>query len=97
MVVFLILYVDDILFIGNDVITLSSVKIWLSTQFDMKDLGEANHIFRIKLMRDCQKRILSLSQTTYIDQILARFNMQNFKKGFEIGRASCRERVCLYV
>ena len=33
-------------------------------------------------MRDCQKRILSLSQATYIDQILVKFNMQNFKKGF---------------
>ena len=31
MVVFLVLYVDDILFIGNDVGLLSSIKIWLST------------------------------------------------------------------
>ena len=41
MIVFLILYVDDILIIGNDVGTLSSVKVWLSKQFDMKDLGKA--------------------------------------------------------
>ena len=41
MVVFMILYVDDILLIGNDVGLLSSVKIGLSTQFQMKDLGEA--------------------------------------------------------
>ena len=39
-VVFLVLYVDDILLIGNDVGILSSVKVWLSSQFDMKDLGE---------------------------------------------------------
>ena len=51
-VVFLVLYVDDILLIGNDVGILSSVKVWLSVQFDMKDLGETNHIFRIKLLRD---------------------------------------------
>ena len=49
MVVFLIHYVDDILLIGNDVGTLSLVKVWLSTQFDMKDLGEANHILGIML------------------------------------------------
>ena len=41
MMVFMILYVDDILLIGNDVGLLSLVKIWLSTQFQMKDLGEA--------------------------------------------------------
>ena len=50
MVVFLILYVDDILLIENDVGTLSSVKVWLSIQFDMKDLGEASHILGIKLL-----------------------------------------------
>ena len=38
-VVFLILYVDDIILIENDVETLSSVKVWLSNQFEMKDLG----------------------------------------------------------
>ena len=43
-VVFLVLYVDDILLIGNDVGVLYSVKVWLSSQFDMKDLGEASHM-----------------------------------------------------
>ena len=38
---FLVLYVDDILLIGNDISILQSVKIWLSYNFSMKDLGEA--------------------------------------------------------
>ena len=48
-VMFLVLYVGDILLIGNDVGVMSSVKIWLSSQFDMKDLGEPNFILGIKL------------------------------------------------
>ena len=40
-VMFLVLYVGDILLIGNDVGVMSSVKIWLSSQFDMKDFNEA--------------------------------------------------------
>ena len=82
MVVFLILYVDDILLIRNDIGTLSSVKVWLSGLFNMKDLGETCHIFWIKLLRDRQKRMLGLSQASYIDQILAKFSMQDSKKGF---------------
>ena len=35
-VMFLVLYVGDILLIGNDVEVLSSVKIWLSSQFDIR-------------------------------------------------------------
>ena len=60
---------------------MSSIKIWLSSQFDMKDLGEANYILGIKLWRDRKNRMLDLSQAVYIDKILARFNMQNSKKG----------------
>ncbi|KAL6334568.1 hypothetical protein AAG906_018907 [Vitis piasezkii] len=43
-VVFLVLYVDDILLIGNCIGMLTSVKDWLSQRFDMKDLGEVAHI-----------------------------------------------------
>ena len=35
--VFLVLYMDDILLIGNDVSTLQSVKVWLFKNFSMKD------------------------------------------------------------
>ena len=41
-VVFLVLYVDNILIIGNDVSMLQFVNIyWLSKFFSMKDFGEA--------------------------------------------------------
>ena len=79
-VMFLVLYVDDILLIGNDVGVISSVKVWFSSQFDMKDLGEANFILRIKLWRDRKNRMLGLSQARYIDKDLEWFSMQNSKK-----------------
>ena len=43
-VTFLILYVDDILLIENDIPMLILVKVWLSKEFAMKDLGEASYI-----------------------------------------------------
>jgi hypothetical protein len=48
-VVFLILYVDDILLIGNDTELLKSVKDYLNSKFSMKDLGEAAYILGIKI------------------------------------------------
>ena len=78
---FLVLYVNDILLIGNDIEVLSSVKGWLQKQFDMKDLGEANYILGIKLLRDRKNKVLALSQALYIDKIIARFSMENSKKG----------------
>ena len=80
-VIFLVLYVDDILLIGNDVGMLSSVKAWLSKNFSMKDLGEASYVLGIKIYRDRSKRMLGLSQSMYIDTIVKRFGMENSKRG----------------
>ena len=80
-VVFLVLYVDDILLIGNDAEILSNVKKWLAEQFQMKDLGEASYVLGIQIIRDRKNKLLALSQASYIDKILARFSMQDSKKG----------------
>ena len=80
-IIFLVLYVDDIL-IENDVPILQSVKTWLSQKFFMKDLGEASYVFGIKIYRDRSKKMLGLSQSKYIDLVLKRFNMQESKRGY---------------
>src|SRR3954470_1782540 len=81
-VAFLILYVDDILLIGNDVDLLNSVKDYLNNSFLMKDLGKAAYILGIKIYRDRSRRLISLSQSTYLEKVLKRFGMEDSKKGF---------------
>ena len=73
---------DDILLIGNDVSVLQSVKIWLSKNFSMKDLGEVTYILGIKIYRDRTRRLLGLSQSTYMDKMLKRFSMEQSKRGY---------------
>ena len=81
-IVFLVLYIDDIFLIGNDIPILESTKTWLGKCFSIKDLREATYSLGIKLYQDRSRRLLGLSQSTYIDKILNRFNMQNSKRGF---------------
>ncbi|GKB11700.1 putative RNA-directed DNA polymerase [Tanacetum coccineum] len=81
-VVFLILYVDDILIMGNNIPRLKEVKDYLGKCFSMKDLGEAAYILGIKIYRDRSLRLIGLNQSAYIDKILKKFSMQNSKKGF---------------
>jgi hypothetical protein len=81
-VVFLVLYVDDILLVGKDILMMEVVKSSLRKSFSMKDLGEATFILGIKINRDRPKRLIGLSQDAYIDKILNQFNMQDSKKGF---------------
>jgi hypothetical protein len=77
-----ILYVVDILVIGNDIPMLEAVKSSLRNSFWIKYLGEAAYILGIKIYRDRSKTLIGLSQDAYIDKILNQFNMQDYKKGF---------------
>ncbi|GKA64140.1 retrovirus-related pol polyprotein from transposon TNT 1-94 [Tanacetum coccineum] len=69
-VTFLILYVDDIIIMGNHIPSLQSVKDYLGKCFAMKDLGEAAFILGIKIYRDRSKRLIGLCQNAYMDKIL---------------------------
>jgi hypothetical protein len=61
--VILCLYVDDILIFGNTAV-IDEVKSFLSSCFDMKDLGEADVILNIKLTRN--KNGIILNQSHYV-------------------------------
>jgi hypothetical protein len=54
-VVFLVLYVDDILLIKNDVPMMEVVKSSFRKSFSMKDLAEAAYILGIKIYRVDQR------------------------------------------
>ncbi|MCO5569630.1 hypothetical protein L7F22_023346 [Adiantum nelumboides] len=55
---------------------IASLKKSLSTQFAMKDLGDANHFLGMHIKRDRQRGILELSQERYVHKVLECFNMQ---------------------
>ena len=77
----LVLYVDDILLIGNDIPTLQKVMSWLGKCFAMKHLGEATYNIKIRILRNRIRRLIGLSQSTYLDKVLKRFNMEDSRKG----------------
>jgi hypothetical protein len=73
--IFLILYVDDILLTSSDVSLLLETKRFLSSNFDMKDLGEASFVLGIEIHRDIRKEVLGLSQKSYLEKVLKKFSM----------------------
>jgi hypothetical protein len=73
--IFLVLYMDDILLAGSDVHLLLETKSFLFSHFDMKDLDEASYVLRIEIHRDREKGVLGLSQKSYIEKVLKKFNM----------------------
>ncbi|WVZ70110.1 hypothetical protein U9M48_018804 [Paspalum notatum var. saurae] len=57
--------------VAKDIDVINEVKSFLSTKFDMKDLGEADVILNIKLIKD--ESGITLSQTHYVEKVLSRF------------------------
>ena len=77
--IILLLYVNDMLIIGHDSSKIDSLKRELSKSFAMKDLGSAKQILGMKISRDRKNRKLWLSQESYIEKVLERFNMSKAK------------------
>ena len=73
---------NDILLIRNDVEFSGKHKGVFERSFSKKDLSEAAYILGIKIYRDRSRRLIGLSQSTYLDKVLKKFKMDQAKKGF---------------
>ena len=70
------LYVDDMLIVDSDDKMITSTKNMLNSTFDMKDMGLTDVILGIKIKRTSDGLILS--QSHYIDNILRKFDKDDF-------------------
>ncbi|KAI0496003.1 hypothetical protein KFK09_022310 [Dendrobium nobile] len=73
--IFLLVYVDDILVTGNNEALLSDMLSKLHNKFNMKNLGLAHHFLGIKIQKHQDKYFLS--QSPYATSILNSINLFN--------------------
>ena len=77
--IILSLFIDDILIVGNDKQLIDVTKNLLSSNFEMKGMGEASYVLGVKILMDRSKRLLGLSQEMYIKKMLQRYHMHDCK------------------
>lgn len=94
--IILLLYVDDMLIVGQDAKMIGDLKKDLSKSFDMKNLGSAKQILGMQILRDRKAKKLWLSQEKYVERVLERFNMKSAKpvstplaNHFKLSKRSC--------
>lgn len=78
-IIYVIIYVDDILIICNDLKEIRRLKQKFSSEFEMKDLNELEFFLGMKIERDISDSILKISQLKYIEKIIKNFNMEHCK------------------
>jgi hypothetical protein len=74
---YLSLYVDDIIVTGDWSAKVTHFKSELQSRFKVKDLGFIEFCLGLHIKYDAAAREMEITQSHYIDQVLARFNLQN--------------------
>jgi hypothetical protein len=73
------LYVDDIPASCNDATWLASFKAQLGAQSKIKDMGDLSQLLGVHITRDRSARTISLDQSKYLRDILAKYGMTDSK------------------
>lgn len=76
-VVYLLLYVDDLILFGKTLKKIIPIKQSISDEFEMKDMGDIRHFLGITVKRDRANGRLELNQRAYLEDMLKRFKMDN--------------------
>jgi hypothetical protein len=69
------LYVDDLIFIGNDVVMFKEFKKSMMIEFEISDLGMMHYYLGIKVVQSANG--IFISQKKYVQDILDRFQMKD--------------------
>ena len=71
------LYVDDVIFTGNDDQLIKNFKSVMKEEFEMTDMGLLRYFLGIEV--DQNENRIFISQARYVNEVLGRFNMQECK------------------
>ena len=72
-----VLYVDDVIFIGNDAYLIENFKTMMKEEFEMTDMGLLRYFLGIEVEKNENK--IFISQEKYVKEFLEIFNMQDCK------------------
>jgi len=78
-ILYLLLYVDDILMASSSKDEIVKLKEKLNGEFEMKGLGPAKRVLGIDIFKNRDKGELFLFQLSYLKKVVERFRMSNFK------------------
>lgn len=77
--VIIIIYDDDLLIASKKIERLEFIKSKLKSKLKMVDLGKAHNILGINVEREGETGSIKLLQKKYVEELLAKFNMENAK------------------
>lgn len=74
-VVYFLLYMDVMLVSSKSKVEITRIKVQLSREFEMKELGKAKRILGMEINRERKSKKISLSQSLYVDKLVERLGI----------------------
>jgi hypothetical protein len=71
-----VLYVDDVLFMGNNMLLLKEKKTAFMKMWECRDLGPISEYLRMKIVRDRKNKKLIIDQIDYAKKVVECFGQQ---------------------
>lgn len=75
--VYICLYVDDMVVSARTIELVNEVKSSIASQFRIKELGPVKHLLGMEVNYNQKQRTMTITQTQYIKTMAKRFNQQN--------------------
>lgn len=77
--VYLLIYVDDILIASHSLNVIIKLKAKLKAEFEMTDMDEVNTFLGLTIVRRKDEGVMEISQRRYLERLLDRFGMADCK------------------
>ncbi len=78
-VIYMIVYVDDILVAARSAASIDNFKTAFMNCFDAREMGDANYFLGMEIVRDRKLRTIKLSQSKYATELLEKHGMADAK------------------
>ena len=78
-ILILAIHVNDCTMTGSSDDLIQSYNLKIKLKYDLTDLRPIHWLLGIKITWDCENRTISLSQSSYIDSLIRRFNFTDLR------------------
>ena len=75
--ILLFLYVDDMIITGDNLSGIQELKVFLSQQFEMKDIGHLSYFLGLEITHSTDE--LYITQAKYVSELLSRARLTDSK------------------